>query len=375
MFPVAFWLGRRRPLCRVPVLAVAVCHVSASQAVEGSLRRSGAVERPGARAERRRMRGARRRRPTDARAPSWGGFSILSPGAVLLVVFGAFERVCVVEAKRAYVWCGLHRCRVVACGTGGRCPCLVGCPSVVGDCSSLVSAVVMPPQSLRCAVGSAGVKATCQVSRSPEAPACATRGLAPVGLLEVLSELLRRGRVRCRVPVGNATGILSRSQRRCPCRLLIPVPFGCSGGLVAVVVTTFPRDVPSVPRCPSCPVITAWLCLVSVGIVGLALGRPVFLVVPARCSLDSVVPFVGASPWWHRRVWLPDLAVYPGSGVVLLVGPRLCGDPWVATRTSGPGGDLEGRVVTGAIVHELSPTELVSSHNSTFLDDPDDSNV
>ncbi|MQM09907.1 hypothetical protein Taro_042790 [Colocasia esculenta] len=57
-----------------------------------------------------------------------------------------------------------------------------------------------------------GVKATCQLSRSPEAPACATRGLAPVGLSEVLSELLRRRCVGCRVPVGNATGMLSHSQ-------------------------------------------------------------------------------------------------------------------------------------------------------------------
>ncbi|MQL81514.1 hypothetical protein Taro_013976 [Colocasia esculenta] len=32
----------------------------------------------------------------------------------------------------ACVWRGLHRCRVVICGTGGRCPCLVGCTSVVG---------------------------------------------------------------------------------------------------------------------------------------------------------------------------------------------------------------------------------------------------
>ncbi|MQM16569.1 hypothetical protein Taro_049528 [Colocasia esculenta] len=52
--------------------------VGLSEAVEGSLRRSGAMERPGARAERRRVRGARRRRPTNARAPSWGGFSVLS---------------------------------------------------------------------------------------------------------------------------------------------------------------------------------------------------------------------------------------------------------------------------------------------------------
>ncbi|MQL95853.1 hypothetical protein Taro_028528 [Colocasia esculenta] len=58
--------------------------------------------------------------------------------AVLLVVFGAFERVCVAKAERACVWCGLHWCRVAACGTGGRCPCLVGCPSVVGVCAVVV---------------------------------------------------------------------------------------------------------------------------------------------------------------------------------------------------------------------------------------------
>ncbi|MQM00116.1 hypothetical protein Taro_032846, partial [Colocasia esculenta] len=38
---------------------------------------------------------------------------------------------CVAKAERAYVWCGLHRCRVVVCGTGRWCPCLVGCPLVV----------------------------------------------------------------------------------------------------------------------------------------------------------------------------------------------------------------------------------------------------
>ncbi|MQM16261.1 hypothetical protein Taro_049216 [Colocasia esculenta] len=42
------------------------------------------------------------------------------------------------------------------CETGGRCLCLVGCPSVVGDYFTLVSAVVVLPQSLRCAVGLAG---------------------------------------------------------------------------------------------------------------------------------------------------------------------------------------------------------------------------
>ncbi|MQL76864.1 hypothetical protein Taro_009264 [Colocasia esculenta] len=58
--------------------------------------------------------------------------TVASPGAVLLVVFRAFECVCVAKAERACVWCGLHRCRVVVCGTGGRCLYFVGCPFVVG---------------------------------------------------------------------------------------------------------------------------------------------------------------------------------------------------------------------------------------------------
>ncbi|MQM17925.1 hypothetical protein Taro_050908 [Colocasia esculenta] len=41
---------------------------------------------------------------------------------------------CIAKAERAYVWCGLHRCRAVACGSGRRCPCLVGCSPVVGVC-------------------------------------------------------------------------------------------------------------------------------------------------------------------------------------------------------------------------------------------------
>ncbi|MQM19679.1 hypothetical protein Taro_052687 [Colocasia esculenta] len=63
---------------------------------------------------------------------------VATVGAVLLVVIGAFQCVCAAKAERACVWCGLHRCRVVACGTGGRCPCLVGCPSVVGVCVVVV---------------------------------------------------------------------------------------------------------------------------------------------------------------------------------------------------------------------------------------------
>ncbi|MQL71101.1 hypothetical protein Taro_003425 [Colocasia esculenta] len=88
-----------------------------------------------------------------------------------------------------------------------------------------------------------------------------------------------------------------------------------------------------VPLLAASGAVIACPCLVPVGVVGLALCRLVLPVVPAQCSLVSVVPFVGASLWWHRRVWLPDLAVYPGSGVVLLAGPRPCrGLRWLCLR-------------------------------------------
>ncbi|MQM13179.1 hypothetical protein Taro_046102 [Colocasia esculenta] len=43
-------------------------------------------------------------------------------------------------------------------------------------------------------------------------------------------------------------------------------------------------------------------------------------------------PFLGASPWWHQRVWLPDLVVCRGFGVVLFVGPRPCGGAWLPCK-------------------------------------------
>ncbi|MQM22779.1 hypothetical protein Taro_055837 [Colocasia esculenta] len=61
---------------------------------------------------------------------------------MLLVVFGAFKCVCVAKAERACLWCGLHRRRVVVCGIGGRCLCLVGCPFVIGVCAVVVMCVV-----------------------------------------------------------------------------------------------------------------------------------------------------------------------------------------------------------------------------------------
>ncbi|MQL67856.1 hypothetical protein Taro_000084, partial [Colocasia esculenta] len=99
----------------------------------------------------------------------------------------------------------------------------------------------------------------------------------------------------------------------------------------------------------ACTAVIAWSCLVPMGVVGLALCGPVLLVVSARRSLGSVVPFLGASPWWHQQVWFPDLVVCPGSGVVLLVGPPPYGGlRWPCLRIFGSvGGDANFEVPGG----------------------------
>ncbi|MQM19450.1 hypothetical protein Taro_052455 [Colocasia esculenta] len=127
MFPVAFWLGRRRPLCCISFFVVAVCHASASQGLSRSEVISIAWD-------------PRPREPVEG---------VLRATSVLELAAHAMAPV-------------------------SRSSCCYGC--VLHVCI-------------------AGVKATCQVSRSPEAPARATRGLAHVSLSEVLSELLRRRRV------------------------------------------------------------------------------------------------------------------------------------------------------------------------------------
>ncbi|MQM11546.1 hypothetical protein Taro_044451 [Colocasia esculenta] len=91
------------------------------------------------------------------------------------------------------------------------------------------------------------------------------------------------------------------------------------------------------PDCGVMCVVCSWLfCLALLGRLEARAVWPLLLVVSAQCPLDFIVPFLGASLWWHRRVWLPDLVVCPGSRVILFVGPRPCGDPWVATQPSRP---------------------------------------
>ncbi|MQM17926.1 hypothetical protein Taro_050907 [Colocasia esculenta] len=61
---------------------------------------------------------------------------------------------CVAKAERAYMWCGLHRCRVVACGSRRRCPCLVGCSPMVGGvcCVGCVFGLMCLRAVVRCAL-------------------------------------------------------------------------------------------------------------------------------------------------------------------------------------------------------------------------------
>ncbi|MQL69608.1 hypothetical protein Taro_001898 [Colocasia esculenta] len=65
---------------------------------------------------------------------SLGGVFLASLGAVLLAVFGAFGCMCVAAAERACVWCGLHRCKVVAYGTGRSVFALLVVPCCWGVC-------------------------------------------------------------------------------------------------------------------------------------------------------------------------------------------------------------------------------------------------
>ncbi|MQM12667.1 hypothetical protein Taro_045586 [Colocasia esculenta] len=81
------------------------------------------------------------------------------------------------------------------------------------------------------------------------------------------------------------------------CRLRVPLLAASDCGLVAVVVTTFSSrrfQVFLVAR--ACTVVIAWLCLVCAGIVGLALGRHVLLVVPASVFSRFRGPILGCQP-------------------------------------------------------------------------------
>ncbi|MQL77877.1 hypothetical protein Taro_010284 [Colocasia esculenta] len=96
------------------------------------------------------------------------------------------------------------------------------------------------------------------------------------------------------------------------CGLRVPLLAASGGGLVAVVVTTFSS--------PPCTVVIFRLCLVSVGVVGLALGRPVLLVVLASVFSRFRGPVPGCQP-----VMAPACVAPRPGGVSTVWGGSACG--------------------------------------------------
>ncbi|MQL79700.1 hypothetical protein Taro_012140 [Colocasia esculenta] len=96
------------------------------------------------------------------------------------------------------------------------------------------------------------------------------------------------------------------------CGLWVPLLAASGGGLVVVVVTAFSsRRFQVFLIAQACAVVIARLCLVSMGIVGLALGRPVLLVVPASVFSRFCGPVLGCVEHYFRFV--PDSVGFYGS--------------------------------------------------------------
>ncbi|MQM00058.1 hypothetical protein Taro_032788 [Colocasia esculenta] len=78
------------------------------------------------------------------------------------------------------------------------------------------------------------------------------------------------------------------------CGLRVPLLAANGGGSVAVVVMAFSsRHFRVFLIALACTVVLAWLCLAPVGVVGLGLGRPVLLVVPASVFSRFCGPILG----------------------------------------------------------------------------------
>ncbi|MQL81032.1 hypothetical protein Taro_013494 [Colocasia esculenta] len=105
------------------------------------------------------------------------------------------------------------------------------------------------------------------------------------------------------------------------CRLRVPLLAASGSVLVAVVVTTFYSQrfqVFLVAR--ACMVVIARLCLVSMGVVGLALGRPMLLVVPASVFSQFRGPILGCQP-----MMAPACVASRPGGVFGVRGGSACG--------------------------------------------------
>ncbi|MQL93661.1 hypothetical protein Taro_026315 [Colocasia esculenta] len=103
--------------------------------------------------------------------------------------------------------------------------------------------------------------------------------------------------------------------------LRVPLLAASGSGLVAVVVTAFSsRRFPVFLVAIACTAVLAWLCLAPVGVVGLALGRPVLLVVPASVFSRFHGPILGCQP-----VMAPTCVASRPGGLSGVRGGSACG--------------------------------------------------
>ncbi|MQL84073.1 hypothetical protein Taro_016573 [Colocasia esculenta] len=103
--------------------------------------------------------------------------------------------------------------------------------------------------------------------------------------------------------------------------LRVPLLVASEGGSVTVVVTAFSsRRFRVFLVALACTAVLAWLCLAPVGVVGLALGKPVLLVVPASVFSRFRGPILGSQP-----VMAPACVASRPGGVSGVRGGSACG--------------------------------------------------
>ncbi|MQM23770.1 hypothetical protein Taro_056839 [Colocasia esculenta] len=160
----------------------------------------------------------------------------------------AFGCVRAAEAERACVLLGLHRCRVVVCGTGGRCLCPVGCPSVVGGVCCV-----------GCVFGLGCLCAVVRCARDAELSRCLVCRVAPLG---------ERATLACGLFLA----------RFCCCRATSE----SENGALVVLVEVLPG-----PACVASAVLFATVFSLMVRVVGL-------------CILVKVLPKIALCRFWWK---------------------------------------------------------------------------
>ncbi|MQM17280.1 hypothetical protein Taro_050249 [Colocasia esculenta] len=144
-------------------------------------------------------------------------------------------------------FCGLLRMVVLHCGVVSP-----GCASLnsghwvpVGLVRGLLWRVLPVSRGVAWPLVHLGVKATCQLSRSPEVPVRATRGLAPVGLSEVVEGFLQRSGAVERPGARAERRRVRGARRRCAkhCFRFVPDSVGFYGSRVCATTLVGGRGV------------------------------------------------------------------------------------------------------------------------------------